>query len=224
MAKIRDYSPGIAAELVIGLYAWLALVVAILVISSFASGYARGDDDLDRARAKAASLIESHKPKAEKPPEIEVFTDADKAEAKAAAGKVPVVLWIGMKPSDNPELRDRFPDCVHCALKRTGRGDVPRVGFIGTDNREYVWSQADAAKDPVDVSVKFRTYYNRFGKRPVKAGLKEGTSSEDISIGDVVYQRPPRPKAAQVVRSVPAPAYQPLYAPLFGDACQPGGV
>lgn len=84
------------------------------------------------AKAKRTREAEQARVKAEKC--FDNFADANEFALKT--GK-PLVLWVGMKCEESPDVRKQLPDVVHCHLNGYGGSDVARVVFTDKDSKPH---------------------------------------------------------------------------------------
>lgn len=91
--------------------------------SRAALALAKAKREREQAKAKTVALA--------------CHSDYTVAAAEAARSKKPLVLWVGVKCSDIPELRKALSEAVHCHLAIQRGDDTPRIVIQGGDGVEY---------------------------------------------------------------------------------------
>lgn len=110
------------------LFAWLAFIAFLI------GGCTVRGDELHEAESRAALALAKAKRERET---TSCFVDYEAAVAAAKRADKHLVLWVGMKCGDHPELRRDLADAIHCHLP-SQRGDrTPRIVIEGADGIEW---------------------------------------------------------------------------------------
>lgn len=106
-------------------FAWLALVAFLI-----GGCTARGED----SEARAALALAKAKRERES---TSCYVDFEAAVAAARRADKHLVVWVGMKCSDQPRLRRELSDAIHCHVPSQHGDRTPRVVIQGADGIEW---------------------------------------------------------------------------------------
>jgi hypothetical protein len=111
------------------------LFLAWLAFAAFLIGgcTARGDESHE-ATARAALALAKAKRERES---TNCFGDYEAAVTAAKRADKHLVLWVGMKCIDQPQLRRELADAIHCHLPSQHGDRTPRVVIEGVDGIEW---------------------------------------------------------------------------------------
>lgn len=109
-------------------FAWLAFVAFLI-----GGCTARGDDSHE-AESRAALALAKAKRERETG---RCFSDYEAAIAAAKRANKHLVLWVGMKCGDHPQLRRELADAIHCHLPSQHGDRTPRIVIEGADGIEW---------------------------------------------------------------------------------------
>ena len=158
---------------------WLWRVSALLVVA-LVLPLARGQDDSE-SKAKAALALAKAKRDREQSAGKGAQVPTDCHTDLSAAGKEcdrtgkPLVLWVGVKCDDYPDLRRNLSEAVHCHLETHSRVDGKAIVVKGTDGIEYIVTAERIGPDTAEkIKAKWKAKY----EPPKRGGIG---ISEDLS-------------------------------------------
>lgn len=121
-------------------------------------------DEKDVARAKAAlALAKAKRERVEAKAtatEMECHKDYAAAVEEAKRLELPLVLWVGVKCKQHPELRKALTNAVHCHQESTPRYKEPAIVVQGSDGNEYfIRPENVTAETPAKIREKWSLPY-----------------------------------------------------------------
>lgn len=115
----------------------MRLFANLLIVLVFA-GFAQAQTvSLDQSKAALALAHAKRTREAKKSEPVKCFDNLDDALAFAKKNEKPLVMWVGMKCEDVPEVRGFLSEAVHCHLAKAGEDPTPRIMFTSPDGGVY---------------------------------------------------------------------------------------
>jgi hypothetical protein len=91
----------------------------------------------EREDSKAVALCASGK----------CFENKLEAERASKLKGSPIIFWVGMKCVDNPGIREKLEDFIHCHLATWNGSPEPRLVFTDRENRDWTIGKAELDQD-----------------------------------------------------------------------------
>lgn len=108
--------------------------IFVLVFAGFAQAQAI---TVDQSRAALALAQAKRVREVKKTEPTKCFDNLDDALAFSKKNEKPLVMWVGMKCEDVPEVRGHLSEAVHCHLSKVAEDPTPRIMFTSPDGGVY---------------------------------------------------------------------------------------